>query len=67
MLSTQEINAFASPWGPSLITRLETGKAKTSSLLVLAHEVGHANKDGINSISKARSRSSPPWAPVAKQ
>ncbi len=57
VLDTQEINAFACPGGIIFITRglLQTCKSEDQLAAVLAHEVGHvANKDGINSISKAR-------------
>jgi beta-barrel assembly-enhancing protease len=57
VLDTQEINAFACPGGIIFITRglLQTCKNEDQLAAVLAHEVGHvANKDGINSISKAR-------------
>ncbi len=57
VLDTQEINAFACPGGTILITRgmVETCASEDQLAAVLAHEVAHvANKDGINSISKAR-------------
>jgi len=57
VLDTEEINAFACPGGIILITRglVKTCKNEDQLAAVLAHEVGHvANKDGINSISKAR-------------
>jgi predicted Zn-dependent protease len=57
VLDTQEINAFACPGGTIFITRglLQTCNNEDQLAAVLAHEVGHvANKDGINSISKAR-------------
>jgi beta-barrel assembly-enhancing protease len=57
VLDSQEVNAFACPGGIILITRgmVQTCKNEDQLAAVLAHEVGHvANKDGINSISKAR-------------
>jgi predicted Zn-dependent protease len=57
VLDTEEINAFACPGGTIFITRglIKTCKNEDQLAAVLAHEVGHvANKDGINSISKAR-------------
>jgi predicted Zn-dependent protease len=57
VLDTEELNAFACPGGIILITRglVKTCKNEDQLAAVLAHEVGHvANKDGINSISKAR-------------
>ncbi len=57
VLDTTEINAFACPGGIIFITRglLKTCANEDELAAVLAHEVGHvANKDGINSISKAR-------------
>ena len=57
VLDTQEINAFACPGGIIFITRglIQTCQNEDQLAAVLAHEVGHvANKDGINSISKAR-------------
>jgi predicted Zn-dependent protease len=57
VLDTEEINAFACPGGIIFVTRglIMTCKNEDQLAAVLAHEVGHvANKDGINSISKAR-------------
>jgi predicted Zn-dependent protease len=57
VLDTEEINAFACPGGIIFVTRglIKTCKNEDQLAAVLAHEVGHvANKDGINSISKAR-------------
>jgi len=57
VLDTQEINAFACPGGIIFVTRglIQTCNNEDQLAAVLAHEVGHvANKDGINSISKAR-------------
>jgi predicted Zn-dependent protease len=57
VLDTTEINAFACPGGIIFITRglIQTCQNEDQLAAVLAHEVGHvANKDGINSISKAR-------------
>jgi predicted Zn-dependent protease len=57
VLDTEEINAFACPGGIIFITRglIKTCKNEDQLAAVLAHEVAHvANKDGINSISKAR-------------
>ena len=57
LLDTDEINSFACPGGIIFITRglLMTCKNEDQLAAVLAHEVGHvADKDGINSISKAR-------------
>jgi predicted Zn-dependent protease len=57
VLETQEINAFACPGGTIFITKglVQTCATEDQLAAVLAHEVGHvANKDGINSISKAR-------------
>lgn len=57
VLDTQEINAFACPGGIIFVTRglIQTCQNEDQLAAVLAHEVGHvANKDGINSISKAR-------------
>jgi predicted Zn-dependent protease len=57
VLDTGEINAFACPGGIIFITRglIQTCKSEDQLAAVLAHEVAHvANKDGINSISKAR-------------
>jgi len=50
-------NAFACPGGIIFITKglVETCSSEDELAAVLAHEVAHvANKDGINSISKAR-------------
>jgi predicted Zn-dependent protease len=57
VLDTTEINAFACPGGTIFITRglIQTCSTEDQLAAVLAHEVGHvANKDGVNSISKAR-------------
>jgi predicted Zn-dependent protease len=57
VLDTSEINAFACPGGTIFITKglVQTCATEDQLAAVLAHEVGHvANKDGINSISKAR-------------
>jgi predicted Zn-dependent protease len=57
VLASPEINAFACPGGIILITRgmVQTCTSEDQLAAVLAHEVAHvANKDGINSISKAR-------------
>jgi predicted Zn-dependent protease len=57
VLDTQEINAFACPGGIIFVTRgmIQTCQNEDQLAAALAHEVGHvANKDGINSISKAR-------------
>jgi predicted Zn-dependent protease len=57
VLDTEEINAFACPGGIIFVTRglIKTCKNEDQLAAVLAHEVAHvANKDGINSISKAR-------------
>jgi len=57
VLETEEINAFACPGGIIFVTKglLKTCQNEEQLAAVLAHEVGHvANKDGINSISKAR-------------
>jgi predicted Zn-dependent protease len=57
VLDTGEINAFACPGGIIFITKglIMTCKNEDQLAAVLAHEVAHvANKDGINSISKAR-------------
>ncbi|MCX5889669.1 MAG: M48 family metalloprotease [Deltaproteobacteria bacterium] len=57
VLDTTELNAFACPGGTIFITRglVETCANEDELAAVLAHEVSHvANKDGINSISKAR-------------
>jgi predicted Zn-dependent protease len=57
VLDTGEINAFACPGGIIFITKglIKTCKNEDQLAAVLAHEVAHvANKDGINSISKAR-------------
>ncbi|MCL4502811.1 MAG: M48 family metalloprotease [Deltaproteobacteria bacterium] len=57
VLDTNELNAFACPGGIIFITRglLNTCANEDELAAVLAHECSHvANKDGINSISKAR-------------
>jgi beta-barrel assembly-enhancing protease len=57
VLETPELNAFACPGGTILITKglVMTCADEDQLAAVLAHEVSHvANKDGINSISKAR-------------
>jgi beta-barrel assembly-enhancing protease len=57
VLDTGEINAFACPGGIIFVTKglIKTCKNEDELAAVLAHEVAHvANKDGINSISKAR-------------
>ena len=57
VLDTTEINAFACPGGTILITKglVQTCADEDQLAAVLAHEVSHvANKDGVNSISKAR-------------
>jgi predicted Zn-dependent protease len=57
VLDTPELNAFACPGGTIFITKglVQTCATEDQLAAVLAHEVGHvANKDGINSISKAR-------------
>ncbi len=57
VLDTNELNAFACPGGTIFITRglLNTCANEDELAAVLAHECAHvANKDGINSISKAR-------------
>ncbi len=57
VLDTGEINAFACPGGIIFVTKglVMTCKNEDQLAAVLAHEVGHvADKDGINSISKAR-------------
>lgn len=57
VLDTEEINAFACPGGIIFVTRglIKTCQNEDQLAAVLAHEVAHvANKDGINSISKAR-------------
>ncbi len=57
VLDSPEINAFACPGGIIFITRgmLATCANEDELAAVLAHECSHvANKDGINSISKAR-------------
>ncbi len=57
VLDTNELNAFACPGGTIFITRglLVTCANEDELAAVLAHECSHvANKDGINSISKAR-------------
>lgn len=57
VLDSEEINAFACPGGTIFITRglLATCASEDELAAVLAHEVTHVvDKDGINSISKAR-------------
>lgn len=57
VLDTIELNAFACPGGTIFITKglLATCASEDELAAVLAHECAHvANKDGINSISKAR-------------
>jgi predicted Zn-dependent protease len=57
VLDTEELNAFACPGGTIFITRglLATCANEDELAAVLAHEVTHVvDKDGINSISKAR-------------
>jgi predicted Zn-dependent protease len=57
VLDTSVPNAFACPGGIIFITKglVETCSSEDELAAVLAHEVAHvANKDGINSISKAR-------------
>ena len=57
VLDTEEVNAFACPGGIIFVTKglIKTCKNEDQLAAVLAHEVAHvANKDGINSISKAR-------------
>ena len=57
VLDTTELNAFACPGGTIFITRglVETCANEVELAAVLTHECFHvANKDGINSISKAR-------------
>jgi len=57
VLDTSTPNAFACPGGIIFVTRglVEMCGSEDELAAVLAHEVGHvANKDGINSISKAR-------------
>lgn len=57
VLDTSELNAFACPGGTIFITKglLATCCSEDELAAVLAHECSHvANKDGINSISKAR-------------
>jgi len=57
VLNTNELNAFACPGGTIFITKglLATCSSEDELAAVLAHECTHvANKDGINSISKAR-------------
>ena len=57
VLDTKELNAFACPGGIIFITKglLNTCASEDELAAVLAHECAHvANKDGINSISKAR-------------
>ena len=57
VLDTSEPNAFACPGGIIFVTRglVQTCASEDELAAVLAHEVAHvANKDGVNSISKAR-------------
>jgi beta-barrel assembly-enhancing protease len=57
VLESPELNAFACPGGTILITKglVMTCADEDQLAAVLAHEVSHVvNKDGINSISKAR-------------
>lgn len=57
VLDTTEPNAFACPGGTIFVTRglVQMCASEDELAAVLAHEVGHvANKDGVNSISKAR-------------
>ncbi len=57
VLDTSEVNAFACPGGIIFVTKglVQTCATEDELAAVLAHEVAHvANKDGINSISKAR-------------
>ncbi len=57
VLETPDINAFACPGGIIFITKglVQTCDNEDQLAAVLAHEVAHvANKDGVNSISKAR-------------
>jgi beta-barrel assembly-enhancing protease len=57
ILETSDPNAYACPGGIILITRGLIQKCQNEDELaaVLAHEVGHiANKDGVNSINRAR-------------
>jgi predicted Zn-dependent protease len=57
VLDTTEVNAFACPGGIIFVTKgmVQTCASEDELAAVLAHEVAHvANKDGINSISKAR-------------
>ncbi len=57
VLDTSEPNAFACPGGIIFVTKglVQTCASEDELAAVLAHEVAHvANKDGINSISKAR-------------
>ena len=57
VLDTSEVNAFACPGGIIFVTKgmVQTCASEDELAAVLAHEVAHvANKDGINSISKAR-------------
>jgi predicted Zn-dependent protease len=57
VLDTSEPNAFACPGGIIFVTKglVQTCATEDELAAVLAHEVAHvANKDGINSISKAR-------------
>jgi len=57
VLNTDVLNSFACPGGTIFITKglLTTCASEDELAAVLAHECAHvANKDGINSISKAR-------------
>ncbi len=57
ILETSDPNAYACPGGIILVTRGLIQKCQNEDELaaVLAHEVGHiANKDGVNSINRAR-------------
>ncbi len=57
ILETSEPNAYACPGGIILITRglIKECQNEDELAAVLAHEVAHiANKDGVNSINKAR-------------
>jgi len=57
ILETSDPNAYACPGGIILITRglIKECQNEDELAAVLAHEVGHiANKDGVNSINRAR-------------
>jgi len=57
ILETSDANAYACPGGIILITRglIKECQSEDELAAVLAHEVAHiANKDGVNSINKAR-------------